>query len=107
MSQRVANHETAIAPSFDPDPAGVDVGQLCQPAYPVLNVPEFKLAEFFIDRPSRNRALAARRAVVEHPDDDAVLREQLPEHASAPAPGVPYPLDVWAAVDVLIYRVPP
>ena len=53
------------------------------------------------------RALAAGCSVVDNPDEDSVLCEQLVKHAGATSPAVSDLLSMWPAVGVLKHWIPP
>ena len=86
VGERVRRHEPAVTPAVQRDARRVDVRLRLEPRDAILEIAQFQLAELAVNRPLRLRALAARAAVVEHPDDHTMLREQLVIHVGGAAP---------------------
>src|SRR5262245_33693006 len=105
MRQRIARHKAAVAPSVDADSRTIDARLSFQPRQAVFNILELQRAEIPVKRPDRFGSLAACRAVVADPDDDAFLREALVIHPLGAAPRISHRLRMRSAVGELIHGI--
>ena len=74
----VVDDDSAFAESIC-DSLGVDIRLLREPVNAIFQITELELSKTPVDGPAGLSALAAGATVVEHPNDHAVLRQELPE----------------------------
>ena len=88
VGQRVAGHETAVAPTPNANATAVNIGLALEPGDSIFEIAQFELTEVFVDRPRRFFTLAAGSAIVTNPDDVALLRQRLVKQIRGTTPGI-------------------